>query len=91
MDYKFETIMTAIDDEYFKSVVSNYGNDENSQIDNNYLYQVYKGLVDFLITDDKGILKKAKDLYIDDLVFSTEDFLNAVEEKYPTLIAYDAL
>lgn len=81
----------AIDDEYFKSVVSNYGNDENSQIDNNYLYQVYKGLVDFLITDDKGILKKAKDLYIDDLVFSTEDFLNAVEEKYPTLIAYDAL
>lgn len=80
-----------IDDQLFLDVVSNYSNDENSQIDNKFLYLIYKNRVDYLITDDKGILLKAKDLYIDDLVLSTSDFLNLVEKKYPSFISYKVL
>lgn len=80
-----------IDDIYFEETVSKYSFNENSQIDNKFLYQVYKGYVDFLVTDDKGILLKAKDLYISDVVLSTIDFLNFIEERYPSLLDYKAL
>lgn len=78
-------------DKRFNDVVSRYSSDENSMIDNKYLYQVYKGRVDFLITDDRGILSKARDLFIDDIVMSSSSFLSLVEERYPSLINYDVL
>ncbi len=80
-----------IEDERFSSVVKQYSQDENSVVDNKHLYLVYKNKVDFLITDDKGILAKAKELYIDDVVLSTIDFLNKVEKNYPTFISYNVL
>lgn len=80
-----------IDDVRFASVVNNYSKDENSIIDNKFLYLVYKGIVDFLVTDDKGILNKAKELQINDCVFSTSDFLNLIREKYPDFIDYKVL
>ena len=80
-----------INDLFFEKTVSKYSSNENSQIDNIFLYQVYKGYVDYLITDDRGILLKAKDLLIDDCVLSTADFLSLVESKYPSLITYKVL
>ena len=80
-----------IDDIDFVNIISKYSNDENSQIDNKFLYQVYKGLVDYLITDDKGILAKARELYLDDFVLSSSEFLNLVEKKYPSFITYKVL
>lgn len=82
---------TVIEDKDFINVVSKHPNDENSQIDNKFLYQVYKGLVDYLITDDKGILAKAKELYLDDFVLSSSEFLKCVEKKYPSFITYRVL
>lgn len=80
-----------IEDTNFISVVSKYSNNENSKIDNKFLYQVYKGRVDYLVTDDKGILTKAKELYLDDCVMSSSDFLSLVEKRYPSFIKYKAL
>lgn len=80
-----------ISDIYFKEVVSKYSQNENSQIDNKFLYQVYSGCVDFLITDDKGILAKAKELLINNYVLSTTDFLGLIEKRYPSLITYKVL
>ncbi len=81
----------AINDDFFIKTLSKYATDDNSKIDNLFLYQIYKGRVDFFITDDKGILSKAKDLYLSDCVFSTNDFLSLVEKKYPSLIPYKVL
>ncbi len=80
-----------IDDPFFQETISRYSSNVNSQIDNKFLYQIYKGQVDYLITDDKGILAKAKDLLLDDCVLSTNEFLNLVEKKYPALITYKVL
>lgn len=44
-------------------------------VDNALLYSVYEDLVDFLITEDQGIHKKAIDLQIDERVFTIEQAL----------------
>lgn len=78
-------------DKNFVEAMSTFSLKENSKIDNKFLYEVYKDKVDFLITDDKGILAKAKTLYLDDRVLCTNDFLRLVEKKYPSLTPYKVL
>ncbi len=51
--------------------------DEN---DNAILYTVYRDAVDFLITEDKGIHKKAKDVKLSDRIFLIQDALEFFEE-----------
>ena len=80
-----------IKDGYFEKVVANYSKDPNSQVDNRILYQVYDGVVDILITDDRKILKKARQLGIRPFVLSTEEYLRIVEKEYPDLIDYEIL
>ena len=80
-----------IKDPFFINITSRFSNDDNSRIDNLFLYQIYIGRVDFFVTDDKGILQKAKELLLDDCVLSTSDFLGLIEKRYPTLINYKAL
>lgn len=48
--------------------------------DNIILYTVYHDAVDFLITEDKGIHKKAKELKISDRIFLIQDALEFFEE-----------
>lgn len=80
-----------INDNLFKDVMSKYHSDDNSQIDNKFLYQVFKGKVDFFITEDKELLQKAKDLYLDDVVLTASGFLKLIEDVYPKLIEYPVL
>ncbi|HBD06466.1 MAG TPA: hypothetical protein DCY93_03545 [Firmicutes bacterium] len=80
-----------IDDLLFESVVNKYSKNDNSDIDNKFLYQIYKGKVDYFITEDRTLLQKAKDLYLEDVVLSTADFLRKVENDYPSLIEYSVL
>lgn len=82
---------TLIDDDYFKQTVKQFGIDKNSENDNEILYQVYSGRVDFLITEDCGILKKAKELYLHNRVLSSNEFLTIIKKQNPSLINYDAL
>ena len=49
------------------------------EIDDNILYAVYKDAVDFLITEDRGIHKKASRLGIDDRVFLIDEALRIFE------------
>lgn len=48
---------------------------EHDYVDNIILYSVYKNEVSFLLTEDKGIHKKAFNLGIDDRVLSIDDAL----------------
>src|SRR5690554_3396968 len=45
---------------------------ENDRIDTQFLNEVFVGRVDILITEDKKIHRKAKDLEIDDKVFTID-------------------
>ena len=56
----------------FLSVVG-YPTKPNEHTDNDLLYSVYKDAVDFLITEDGGMYKKATRLGIKDRVLSLED------------------
>ena len=61
----------------------------NDEIDNAILYTIYHDAVDFLITEDKGIHKKAKELKISDRIFLIQDALEFFEEytrKKPILV-----
>ena len=75
----------------FEDICKRYSLDENSKNDNELLKQVFNGNVDFLITNDKGIIKKAEDLYIADKVLTQFSFLTRFEEENPRLIEYDVL
>lgn len=86
-----ELVPYETSDDFFNSIISKYSQNENSNNDNSLLLQVYSGNVDFLITDDKGILNKANDLYLSDSVYSSIDFLNLVTEMFPKLVEYDVL
>ncbi len=86
-----ELVPCTIYDDFFESVINKYSKNENSINDNSLLLQVYSGNVDFFITDDKGLLNKAKDLFLDDSVYSSIDFLNLVTEMFPKLVEYDVL
>lgn len=78
-------------DAFFESTVSEDPEDENTRIDNELLLQVYEGRTDFLLTDDKAILRKAERLYLRDRVLSPEDFLRVMEHLNPKLVDYQVL
>ncbi len=82
---------TAIGDDYFNQINVFLNNGENGERDDAFLYSVYGGIVDFLITDDRGILQKAKEFYLQDRVLTPNHFLTKVENLNPRLIDYDAL
>lgn len=60
-------------DDEFKKRVSEAN--DHDRIDNNLLYAVYKNAVDFLITEDSGIHKKAAEINIQDRVLLIDDAL----------------
>ena len=54
----------------------------NEYVDNALLYSVYKDAVDFLITEDGGMHKKAARLGIKDRVLSLEDALEVFKKNF---------
>lgn len=88
----YSTITTKeINDPYFIDALNSFSKSENSLIDNKILYEVYRGIVDILLTNDSGILKKAEKLGIKSHVFTCEEYLKKVSDEYPDLIDYKML
>ena len=65
----------------FLSVVG-HSTKPNEYVDNALLYSVYKDAVDFLITEDGGMHKKATRLGIKDRVLSLEDALEIFKKDF---------
>lgn len=65
---------SLVKDEVFKANISS--KNPNDYVDNELLYSVYKNSVSFLITQDKGIHKKAFKIGIGDRVLSIDEALN---------------
>jgi len=69
-------------DEPFRDAVGHPTN-PNDQIDDALLYTVYKDTVDFLVTEDEGIHRKARRLGLEDRVFTIEEGRNYFAEEPP--------
>lgn len=68
------------DEDYLNSVgATDNIHDRN---DNNILFSVYKNAVDFFITEDMGIHRKASKLGIEDRVFTLDEAVTTFEEMY---------
>ena len=65
--------------------------DENSKIDTSVIKEVFADRVDLLITEDRGIHRKAKLLGIEDKVFTIDGFLEKVTAEHPNLSNYKVL
>lgn len=59
---------------------------ENDKIDNEMLYAVYRNCVTFLITNDKELVKKGKNLNLNDRVLSIDDALEKFKEDEKVVI-----
>jgi len=59
--------------------------------DTKLLNEVYCGRVDFLITEDRKIHKKASELGVEDRVFTIDAFLEKVTSEHPQLADYKVL
>ncbi len=64
---------------------------DNDRNDTILLNEVYYNRVDFLITEDKKIHTKAKELGISDSVFYIEKFIEKVVSENPELVDYKTL
>lgn len=64
---------------------------ENDEIDTSLLKEVFAKRVSYLITEDRGIHKKAGLLNIERLVFSINDFLEKATVENPELSDYKTL
>ncbi len=58
----------------------------NDRMDNAQLFQVYKCYVEYLITEDYGILKKANKASIKEKVLNIQDALKLLEETFSFVI-----
>jgi predicted nucleic acid-binding protein len=63
----------------------------NDEIDNAILYSVYRNAVSFLVTEDKGIHRKAIALGIKDQILSIDEALDIFGEKEKTISYLPAL
>lgn len=88
----YTTLATFADeDPDFHKAMEKYKQDENGLVDNKLLYAAYSSSADILITDDRLLLEKAHDLYLDDRVMSVDQFLKAAEDEFPKLVDYNML
>ena len=72
-------------DQTYLSIVEENETNENSLRDNAILFAVYHDAVDFLITEDKGILKKAVRLNIKHRVFTIIEAIHTIRVLYPDI------
>lgn len=76
-----EAYPDCLKDNDFLHLLPNAKN-SNDIVDNQLLYCVYKNVVDYLITEDQGLLNKADDLNLEQIV-SINEAISVFEKFYP--------
>lgn len=89
--YEFLPSFTTTDDTHFRNIISRYSKDQNGQVDNALLREIYNDNVGLLLTDDNLILRKAEELYIRDRVLTSAELLSFFEKNFPQNIEYEML
>ena len=91
LDAYTELITTKNLENKVSLVSQQFDKNENDKNDTFLLNEVYKGSVDYLLTEDKKIHQKAKELGIENKVFTIEQFIEKVNREYPDLADYKVL
>lgn len=78
-------------DESFKNLVGKDDQTPNSRNDTKLLNELHKDRIDIIITEDRGIHKKAQLINSSDKVFTIESFLEKVNAENPSFVNYDTL
>ena len=81
----------ATDSPEIEYIRDKYDRSENDEIDTSLLKEVYAERVNYLITEDRKIHKKAIELGIGDRIFTIDDFLEKVTAENPELAEYKTL
>jgi len=68
-----------------------YDTSDNDRRDTALLNELFVDHVDLLVTEDRGIAKKAEQLQIGDKVFTIDAFLEKVTAENPSLVDYSVL
>jgi len=68
-----------------------FDKNENDNIDTSLIKELFSSRVDFLITEDRKIHEKAKEIKISDRVFTIDGFLEKVTVENPDLSDYKVL
>lgn len=66
-------------------------NSRNDEIDTSIVKELYNNRVNFLITEDRGIHRKARHLGISERVFKIDNFIEKVVAENPYLKEYQVL
>ncbi len=74
-----------------EEIMEKYDHNDNDHNDSILLNEIYCGHQDILITEDRKIHLKAKELGIEDRVFTIESFLEKVTSENPDLLDYEVL
>lgn len=69
------------DDDFFKNRLIEFSESENNSVDNWLLFQLYKDRCDYLYTEDLGILNKARKLYLEDRIITSNKILSMIDEN----------
>ena len=88
--YEVIDIPSPLQDEV-KNVSDQFDTTDNDIVDTVLLNEVFVGRVDILITEDKKIHKKARELGIQDKVFTIDSFLEKTFAEHPELVNYKVL
>ncbi|MEE1961211.1 PIN domain-containing protein [Allomuricauda taeanensis] len=77
--------------EKIQNVSSEFDKNDNDINDTHLLNEIFEDRIDLLITQDKKIHLKAKELRISDKVFKIQSFLEKVTSENPELVQYNVL
>lgn len=88
----YETLKTVapLSDAVTK-VATRYDRNENDRNDTILINEVFNGRVDVLITEDRKIHTKGKDLNISEKIFTIDSFLEKIVSEHPDLVDYNVL
>ena len=93
-DYKilsYKILKTRAPDTQEITLLRNEDTTDNDTVDTSLLAEVAAERVDFLITEDRGIHRKAKRILLASRVFTIDAFLEKVTAENPTLADYKVL
>ncbi|MEG0456198.1 MAG: hypothetical protein RR559_12800, partial [Bacteroides sp.] len=83
---------SANPDEKFLSKISGLSQkSKNDVVDNRLLYEVYIGHADILITEDRGLIRKAEAIGMLGRVYSINRFISKCSAAHPDKIEYNVL
>lgn len=71
-----------------KKITDLLDSSENDRNDTRLINEVYSGRIDLLLTEDRKIHRKAKELGIDEKVFTIESLLEKITSENPGLLDY---